>query len=88
MQGLGDIIRANATAGGLTGFVKRRNGGKFGVIGGDGQGTPWLAYKRRDLEHMLAPWAVKRVADGVILGEYVKQSLARKHIARLIMGTP
>jgi hypothetical protein len=73
MQGLGAIIRANQIAVGYS---------KFGVVGANGEGTPWLVFKRAN--NVIAPFAVKRVADGVIIGEHAKISVARRQVARLI----
>lgn len=71
MQGLGEIIRANA-----------RCGDKFGGVGANGEGTPWLVYRRSN--NIIAPFAVRRISDGVIIGEHAKISRARKQVARLI----
>jgi hypothetical protein len=71
MQGIGEIRRANAQA-----------GDKFGGVGADGEGTPWIILRRPD--NTIAPWAVIRRGDGIIVGEHAKISQARKQVARLI----
>lgn len=93
MQGLGQIIRANAAAGGWTPKPHVRsqtqnppNRGKYGSVGADGEGTPWLVERRAN--NVIAPFAVKRIADNIIVGEHAKLNQARKQIARLIQETP
>jgi hypothetical protein len=74
MQGLGTIIRANSLV-----------GEKFGGVGANGEGSPWLVVRIKKATSQAAGWFhVVRQYDGKVLAEYQRIKHARKHVARLI----
>lgn len=92
MQGLGEIVKANAIAGGWqrpphvrseTGRGPPRGVGKFGSVGKNGEGTPWLVKRVPQ-----GPFQVLLASTGEVLAEYPKLRRARKHVADLIQDAP